>query len=73
MTKRDKKWKIIKIIIGALLALIAVLNMAFQWLLGADSFVSDRELKTQEWASIFVLLIGLFIIYKAGSKKSSQK
>jgi hypothetical protein len=62
-------WKIFKIILGSLLGLAALFCIWAARLSANHSILSDREITITEIVSVFFLLLGVLIVYKAANKK----
>jgi hypothetical protein len=66
------KWRIIKITSG-IIALVAFLNMIWEWMLTNHNIVGAKELKIQEWVSFFFLIIGIITYFTANEKDEFSK
>jgi hypothetical protein len=66
-------WKISKIILGCLLCLAALFCIWVARLSANHSILSDRAIVITEIVSVFFLLLGVYIVYKAANKKQISK
>jgi uncharacterized membrane protein len=65
-----KKLRLIKIV-SVVFAVIAFFNMVIQWMV--ESFISAKELKIQEWVSLFFVVLGIIIFFIANEKDEFAK
>ncbi len=66
------KLRTLKITSG-IVALVAFLNMIWEWMLTNQNIISDKELKMQEWISFFFVILGIIVFFIANEKDEFSK